>query len=142
MFCCVCVCIPHACLLSVQQSAPHCLKSSGPMLPSLLCQELQSHAPHFILCPLSSDTSSFRNLQENSFKEAHFHLLKWMDPGASGSPGSTQSSKESDGASIVVLLCLSLAHRSGQGCTGKWNFAVEYCRISRSEHQLQESEVT
>lgn len=48
---CVCVCIPHACLLSVQQSAPHCLRSSGPMLPSLLCQELRSHAPCFILCP-------------------------------------------------------------------------------------------
>lgn len=40
------------------------------------------------LLPLSSDMSSFHNLQENSFKEAHFHLLKWIleHPTAQGVP--------------------------------------------------------
>lgn len=40
------------------------------------------------LLPLSSDMSSFRNLRENSFKEAHFHPLKWTleHPTAQGVP--------------------------------------------------------
>lgn len=87
---CMSVSRMHACCLSSNLS-PTASHHQGPCFQAFSARSydlmhLTSFSVH--LPPLSSDMSSFHNLQENSFKGAHFHLLKWTleYPAAQGVP--------------------------------------------------------